>query len=285
MVKRTLIALIASLTLTAASLGFLPSPASANHFGYDETVSRADLHQGHADVLRLYWAFFDRQPEYYGADYWIRSYDSCEWSSTRIADFFSVSPEFVATYGSPTDDEFVDLIYANVFDRAPDAAGRAFWLGRLAGGQTRGSVVADLAFSPEFRTAHPLPSDGRANTGCESTDDRAYDPVSALVDFSAAWDAQDFVAMEAVATNSVILTAHDWWQAPNTGVVSAITAAEAHTILADCGHPGSLETSCQVSVGVPGGGPERPLFDLVMLHSDDGNFVVIYLAYIGDGTS
>lgn len=131
----------------------------------------------------------------------------------------------------------------------------------------------------------PYQVTGRANTGCESTDDRAYDPVSALVDFSAAWDAQDFVAMEAVATNSVILTAHDWWQAPKNGVVSAITAAEAHAILADCGHPGSLETACQISVGEPGGGPARPLFDLVMLHTDDGNFAIIYLEYVGDGTS
>ncbi len=286
--KRPFIALAVAFALATGSLGFLPGPASASHsaYGYDQTINRADLHQGHADVLRLYWAFFDRQPDAAGADYWVWNYNTCDWGSNRIAQFFSVSPEFVATYGSPTDEEFVDLIYANVFNRTPDAVGRTFWLDRLAGGQTRGSVVADLSFSPEFRTAHPLPSDGRPNTGCESADPNVYDPVSLLVEFSAAWDNSDWAGMAALATEDVIDAARDWQE--TTGVTSGITVEEARELLAtECGHPGSGETSCAVGVA-PNSGGSGLLFDITML--DYGNvpvegsvgIKVIYLGFLGD---
>jgi hypothetical protein len=246
---------------------------------------RADLHQGHADVLRLYWAFFDREPDNIGAEYWIRSYNSCQWGTARIAQFFSVSPEFVATYGLPTDEEFVELAYANVLDRVPDVGGAAFWLDRLTGGQTRASMMTDLAFSSEFRAAHALPSDGTTNTGCLSVAPGIHDPVPLLVAFSSAWDAQAFEFMEAYATDAVINVGREWWQAPNSGVVSAITVGEAGAILADCGHPGSNETSCQFSVGVPGGGTERPLFNIVFLDKGVQGLSIIFLEFGGDGTS
>ena len=63
---------------------------------------------------------------------------------------FATSPEFGQAYGALDDEAFVDLVYANVLDRAPDAGGRAFWLDQLARGRTRGSLMALFSDSPEF---------------------------------------------------------------------------------------------------------------------------------------
>ena len=142
--------------------------ASTDPASTDGIVARADLHQGHADVLRLYTAFFDRQPDAGGALYWIAQYNTCGWSTTRIAEFFSVSPEFAATHENLANRDFVSLLYANVLDRQADGPGATYWTSRLDSGESRGSVVADFAFSEEFRMTNPLPSDGRPNTGCVS---------------------------------------------------------------------------------------------------------------------
>ncbi len=52
-----------------------------------------------------------------------------------------------------TDTQFVDTIYLNVLGRAPEGAGRSFWIDSLGNGtQTRGSVMAFFANSPEHKT-------------------------------------------------------------------------------------------------------------------------------------
>lgn len=261
----TLVALLSLVTLIVAT------PASADHWDYDDTINRPDLHQGHADALRLYWAFFDRQPDDDGAQYWITAYDSCDWSSTRIAQFFSVSPEFVATYGEPSDDEFIDLAYGNVLDRSPDAAGRVFWAGRLADGQTRGSMVADMAFSPEFRVAHPLPSDGVDNIGCTPASEPHRDPGSTLLAFTEAWQNNDWTTMATFSTDSVVEFAQDARDGIDT---VALDPSEIAGVLDTCGHPGSGEWDCELLATPPSGSPS--LFGIVVLGTEDG-FSIIFL--------
>ena len=115
----------------------------------------------HADILRLYWAAFDREPDVGGAQWWIDAYNRGEWPSlVRIAEHFAVSAEFVDTYGELTNTEFVDAIYLNVLDRPGEAGGRAFWINELnTDNRTRGEVLADFSYSNEFRANQPLPSD------------------------------------------------------------------------------------------------------------------------------
>ena len=57
-----------------------------------------------------------------------------------------------SVYGSFSDADFVRLVYRNVLDREPDAAGEEHWTGQLAdGASTRGAVMAGFSESPEYR--------------------------------------------------------------------------------------------------------------------------------------
>ena len=99
-------------------------------------------------ATRLYKAYFLRIPDPSGLDYWAgrrragRTLDS-------IAQQFARSTEFLRRYGALSDGEFVDQVYVNVFDRAPDPSGRDFYIRRLAAGWSRGRVVLQLSESSE----------------------------------------------------------------------------------------------------------------------------------------
>ena len=45
-----------------------------------------------------------------------------------------------------------DLIYANLFHRAPDVAGRKYWVAKLEQGTSRGHVMVQFSESNEYRT-------------------------------------------------------------------------------------------------------------------------------------
>ena len=72
---------------------------------------------------------------------------------------FAGSSEFTRTYGSLSDADFVDRVYRNVLDRAPDAGGQAYWSGLLKDRRrSRGAVMLGFSQSSEFRraTAHRI---------------------------------------------------------------------------------------------------------------------------------
>lgn len=143
----------------------LPTPSGAVT-PFEEYSADTSLSGRHADVLRLYWAFFDRQPDVDGARYWVTESNRCV-SLRIIADSFARSAEFTATYGALDDSRMVDLVYANVLDRTADDAGRAYWLGELGARRLdHPGLVLYFSLSPEFRLRHPLPSDGRPDAPC-----------------------------------------------------------------------------------------------------------------------
>ncbi|HET8930814.1 MAG TPA: trypsin-like serine protease [Acidimicrobiales bacterium] len=101
-------------------------------------------------VTRLYKAFFLRDPEAAGMDYWWTQINS-GWTLWRVAEFFSQSPEFIGRYGSLNTGQYVDLVYQNVLGRAPEAAGRAFWVQQLdSGARNRGELMVGFSESPEY---------------------------------------------------------------------------------------------------------------------------------------
>ncbi len=159
-----------------------PTPAAAMPvpaYTFEDVAAIPSLTDVHARVFRLYWAFFDRKPDAQGALYWANQNNSC-WSLNRIANFFSTSDEFVATYGTLTNAQYVDLIYRNVLDRAPEPAGRDFWEGELnAGTRTRVQLMLDFAYADEFVANHPLPSDGKTDLGCSTTAPDLPEPSAA----------------------------------------------------------------------------------------------------------
>ena len=160
LIRRVLV--VGGLALGLVGLMFSPARASA----FDDYAARPELSDEHADVLRLYWAFFDREPDVGGAEYWVGQYDQCA-SLLNITWSFGVSTEFAQTYGSITDAQFLDLIYGNVLDRLPDPGGRTYWSNQLTTGVLlRAEVMLYFSLSDEFRQHRPLPSDGRPYGGC-----------------------------------------------------------------------------------------------------------------------
>jgi hypothetical protein len=68
-----------------------------------------------------------------------------------VQDIINTQPEFIQKYGSnPTDAQFVNLLYANVLHRAPDAAGYDFWVKALTNHDTTHvGIVKFFSESPE----------------------------------------------------------------------------------------------------------------------------------------
>ena len=111
-------------------------------------------------IARLYAAFFTRNPDTSGYNFWRTEIAANRWTNARASAFFGESTEFKARYGSSlTNEQFIDLLYSNVMCRLPDASGRAFWLGKMTtDGWTRGQVALYFSDSAEFRgrVNHPL---------------------------------------------------------------------------------------------------------------------------------
>jgi hypothetical protein len=151
-----------ALALTAATI----QPATAQVDEFQSYSASSELSEGHADVFRLYWAFFDREPDLNGATYWVGQYNECS-SLLDITWSFSNSNEFEQRYGSLSHQQYVTLVYANVLDRQPDAEGMQYWLSLLNNGELiQPEVMLYFSLSDEFQSQHPLPSDGRQNAAC-----------------------------------------------------------------------------------------------------------------------
>lgn len=102
-------------------------------------------------VYRLYAAYFLRVPDIGGFDFWVQEYASGGHNLTEMSRFFAQSPEFVQRYGSLDDQQFIELVYANVLGRAPDREGFFYWLDELEAGRIdRGGLMAFFSESPEF---------------------------------------------------------------------------------------------------------------------------------------
>ncbi len=132
-------------------------------------------------IERLYRAYFGRAPEPAGLSYW-RAQRANGTAIEQISAVFASSPEFTATYGSLDDRRFVELIYRNVLDRAPDAAGLGFWTDQLGAGAARGSVMIGFSDSAEFvgeTTTSPthLDSEGQVARLYRAYFDRVPDPA------------------------------------------------------------------------------------------------------------
>lgn len=148
----------------------LVGPASAVSAAAEQpTVADITLAVGFgeadAEVLRLYHAFFDRQPDATGALYWIDLARSGT-SITDIAFNFAKSREFGNKYDGASNTEFLQQVYQNVLGRQPDSAGFEYWLNLLDSGELgQGSAVRWIAANAEFITTNPYPIEERPNSG------------------------------------------------------------------------------------------------------------------------
>lgn len=83
-------------------------------------------------VYRLYEAVYGRPSDKTGMGYWM---DRMEKGTTLLQvakEFITGQPEFIQQYGAnPSNGEFLNKLYMNILDRAPDAAGYDYWVGRI----------------------------------------------------------------------------------------------------------------------------------------------------------
>lgn len=168
------VAVLASFAMAA------PASSSASEVEeFEAFAASGDLSGGHADVFRLYWAFFDREPDVVGARYWAAEYTECA-TLLDITWSFSQSAEFGGRHSGITDSEYIWLVYRNVLGREPDPFGEAYWLELLNDGElTRSEIMLYFSLSSEFKRRHPLPSDSRAFTGPDCTDSSESGTASA----------------------------------------------------------------------------------------------------------
>ena len=102
-----------------------------------------------APVSRIYLAYFLRIPDTGGLEFWINEKLAGK-TISDISDSFAASTEFQNTYGSLNNADFVNLVYTNLFNRAADSGGFAYWKGQLDNGiDNRGTVMASFSESQE----------------------------------------------------------------------------------------------------------------------------------------
>lgn len=99
-------------------------------------------------AIRLYAAYFERLPDKGGLDYWVGKLNSGK-KLDQVSAQFAASSEFKTKYGNTTNAQFVALVYGNVLDRAPDAAGLQYWVKKLDQGMSRGTVMTNFSESSE----------------------------------------------------------------------------------------------------------------------------------------
>lgn len=129
-------------------------------------ATAADADQRAAQTRRLYLAYFLREPDPNGWQYWINH----DWELVQISDFFAQSEEFELTYGDLDDKEFVDLIYQNVLGRGAEPEGYAFWYDLIHNqGTRRGKVMLEFSESDEFVFLNPMPTASVPSTSTTST--------------------------------------------------------------------------------------------------------------------
>lgn len=114
----------------------------------DEFAQSAEMARSVGTVTRSFLAYLGRVPDPSGLSYWvgkIRSGKSVAWVNASLA----ASSEFQRRQAGLTDPQFIDALYRDLLNRAPDAGGKAHWLAKLAAGTSRADVVGSFVAQPE----------------------------------------------------------------------------------------------------------------------------------------
>jgi uncharacterized protein YkwD len=128
--------------------GDLPTGSSSS--AAPLTTTSYDANGGSGTIYRLYRAYFLREPERAGYDYWLGMYLQ-GYRLAAISNDFARSKEFQDRYGSVDNADFLERVYLNVLGRGVDAGGYAYWMDQMNRGMSRGLVMIYFSDSAEFR--------------------------------------------------------------------------------------------------------------------------------------
>ena len=113
------------------------------------TATFTDIGAGSASsnesVQRSYVAYYGRPADPPGLAYWANRLDSAGGSLVSIIAAFGTSDEFSRRYGNLSYSALIDTLYQQLLGRAPDPAGRQYYLDQLnAGATTLQTITLDL---------------------------------------------------------------------------------------------------------------------------------------------
>lgn len=133
--------------------GALSTLVNVERIVFGNATVALDVEGNAGQAYRLYQAAFARTPDTKGLGYWIDRMDK-GLSLREVAADFMTQVEFKTAYGSSQSNlELVTRFYQNILGRAPDEAGRDFWVKHLDA-RTMGvaDVLASISESGENKT-------------------------------------------------------------------------------------------------------------------------------------
>ncbi|MBV9594780.1 MAG: DUF4214 domain-containing protein, partial [Actinobacteria bacterium] len=98
-------------------------------------------------INQVYQAFLGRPADSAGLNYWLGQMRA-GMTIENLKTNFVGSPEYFTVAGG-NNSAFVDRVYHDLVNRAPDPSGKNYWVGLLNGGAPRGAVSAALVMSTE----------------------------------------------------------------------------------------------------------------------------------------
>jgi hypothetical protein len=104
-----------------------------------------------ASVARLYYTALDRAPDGDGLVSWAGYISGRGATLAQVAELVMASDEFTLRSGGMDDAEFVNMLYGNALDRAPDDVGLQAWTEALAHGASRSLVAVTFSDSTEVK--------------------------------------------------------------------------------------------------------------------------------------
>lgn len=118
--------------------------AYIHHAGnHARKVEKRTMNTQEKQITQLYTSYFDRAADSAGFDFWMNQINSGA-SLLGIAYSFSRSDEYQSIYGGLSNQALINTIYDNMFNRAPDVEGNAYWLAQLESGQTSGDLIVNI---------------------------------------------------------------------------------------------------------------------------------------------
>ena len=135
------------LTVASGSAG-TDTLTNVERLKFDDAILAMDTAGNAGQTYRLYQAAFNRTPDKAGLSDWVKGMDT-GLTLTQMATAFIGSGEFKSKYGeSPTNAQFVDLLYTNALHRAR-AVGDDYWTNQLDSGVTREQALIGFSESAE----------------------------------------------------------------------------------------------------------------------------------------
>ena len=183
-----------------------------------------------AAVNSFYLAYYGRPADPAGLAYWSQALAQNNGDFSTIIDAFSTSAEATSRFGDATPSERIADVYQQLFNRAPDEAGLAYWTKAIEtgaisiadaaieimhGAQTTDAQLSTLRQEAAAQFTAEVAASGTAYDGTAAIE-AARVLIAAITPASSATDIKSLVA----ATKSLVQTAHD-----NPAVITALAGS------------------------------------------------------------